>query len=221
MYHNSIISARTCDTRCVRQGCCDRERRSDAERRRSCPAIVRSVGAQIADYARAGFCNRPCRRKPREKRAARNTGDDRYRQSADFIPAWLYDKVFAAVDAVALQTTWKRTPEKIDFIQETEELRGLDKGNLYCRGAVVLRPPADAYPVDTYWMYPHRDDVIQRNKDCVNKIADFRSSFGNRLAGAPLGPEANCLPTPSVTSRAACSGTPKPATSLTAPSSRR
>ena len=36
---------------------------------------------------------------------------------------------------------------------------------------------------DTYWMYPHRDEVIQRNMDCVNKIVDFCSLIGRRIAG--------------------------------------
>lgn len=36
---------------------------------------------------------------------------------------------------------------------------------------------------DTYWMYPHRDDVIQKNMDCVNKIIDFCGLIGRRIAG--------------------------------------
>ena len=216
--------------------------------------------------------------------------------------AEIFDKVFAEVDAITLQATWKRTPDKkIDFIQETEELLELGGGNRYCQGAVVLWPPTDSYPLDyarsvqdgirfmeknnvkpihklrgtyhvrkmdrilvqpgiitqmplvlvhdmghpfgwpldqdpwmpidmitsimqtkqrmpkdsvigvysggrnwmpitmtailagvdlvrvgiedTYWMYPHRDDVIQKNMDCVNKIIDFCGLIGRRIAG--------------------------------------
>ena len=36
---------------------------------------------------------------------------------------------------------------------------------------------------DVYWMYPHRDDVIQTNMACVQKILDFCSLIGRRIAG--------------------------------------
>lgn len=35
---------------------------------------------------------------------------------------------------------------------------------------------------DMYWMYPHRDDVIQRNIDIVNKVVDFCKIVGRPLA---------------------------------------
>jgi uncharacterized protein (DUF849 family) len=35
---------------------------------------------------------------------------------------------------------------------------------------------------DCYWMYAHRDDVIQRNIDAVNKITDFCKLIGRRVA---------------------------------------
>lgn len=35
---------------------------------------------------------------------------------------------------------------------------------------------------DTYWMYPHLDEVIQRNIDCVQKIIDFCRLIGRKVA---------------------------------------
>lgn len=37
---------------------------------------------------------------------------------------------------------------------------------------------------DFYWMYPHRDEVIQRNIDCIRKITDFCDLIGRELADA-------------------------------------
>ncbi len=36
---------------------------------------------------------------------------------------------------------------------------------------------------DYYWMYPHRDEVIQENIDVVNKIIDFCNLIGREVAG--------------------------------------
>ena len=36
---------------------------------------------------------------------------------------------------------------------------------------------------DVYWMYPHRDEVIQSNMACVEKIVDFCSLIGRRIVG--------------------------------------
>lgn len=36
---------------------------------------------------------------------------------------------------------------------------------------------------DIYWMYPHKDEVIQRNIDAVKKITDFCNLIGRRIAG--------------------------------------
>lgn len=35
---------------------------------------------------------------------------------------------------------------------------------------------------DCYWMYPHRDEVLQENIDCVNKILDFCELVGRPVA---------------------------------------
>jgi uncharacterized protein (DUF849 family) len=35
---------------------------------------------------------------------------------------------------------------------------------------------------DYYWMYPHRDEVIQENMDVVNKIVDFCDIIGREIA---------------------------------------
>lgn len=35
---------------------------------------------------------------------------------------------------------------------------------------------------DCYWMYPHKDEVIRKNIDCVNKIIEFCQTIGRRLA---------------------------------------
>ena len=35
---------------------------------------------------------------------------------------------------------------------------------------------------DAYWMYPHKDEVIQKNIDCVNKIVDFCRLIGREIA---------------------------------------
>lgn len=35
---------------------------------------------------------------------------------------------------------------------------------------------------DFYWMYPHRDEVIQHNIDCVNKIAGICDILGREIA---------------------------------------
>ncbi len=35
---------------------------------------------------------------------------------------------------------------------------------------------------DCYWMYPHRDEVIQRNIDAVNRIVTFCNLIGRKLA---------------------------------------
>ena len=35
---------------------------------------------------------------------------------------------------------------------------------------------------DYYWMYPHKDEVIQRNVDVVNKIIDFCEILGREVA---------------------------------------
>ena len=35
---------------------------------------------------------------------------------------------------------------------------------------------------DYYWMYPHKDEVIQRNTDVVNKIIDFCEILGREVA---------------------------------------
>lgn len=35
---------------------------------------------------------------------------------------------------------------------------------------------------DCYWMYPHRDEVIQRNIDVVNKIMDVARIVGREVA---------------------------------------
>ncbi|PSQ50966.1 hypothetical protein BRD15_00315 [Halobacteriales archaeon SW_6_65_15] len=35
---------------------------------------------------------------------------------------------------------------------------------------------------DYYWMYPHKDEVIQRNMDVVNKIIDFCEILGREVA---------------------------------------
>ena len=36
---------------------------------------------------------------------------------------------------------------------------------------------------DCYWMYPHKDEVIQKNIDAVKKIVDFCNLIGRRIAG--------------------------------------
>ncbi len=35
---------------------------------------------------------------------------------------------------------------------------------------------------DVYWMYPHRDEVIQSNRECVQKVVDFCQLIGRRIA---------------------------------------
>ena len=35
---------------------------------------------------------------------------------------------------------------------------------------------------DFYWMYPHRDEIIQENIDCVRKITQFCDLIGRELA---------------------------------------
>jgi uncharacterized protein (DUF849 family) len=35
---------------------------------------------------------------------------------------------------------------------------------------------------DYYWMYPHRDEVIQRNMDIVDKITGFCDIVGREVA---------------------------------------
>jgi len=35
---------------------------------------------------------------------------------------------------------------------------------------------------DIYWMYPHRNEVIQKNIDCVNKITEFCNTIGRPIA---------------------------------------
>jgi 3-keto-5-aminohexanoate cleavage enzyme len=35
---------------------------------------------------------------------------------------------------------------------------------------------------DAYWMYPHKDEVIQKNIDCVNKIVEFCKLIGREIA---------------------------------------
>lgn len=35
---------------------------------------------------------------------------------------------------------------------------------------------------DAYWMYPHEDEVIQRNMDCVRKVTDFCRIIGRKVA---------------------------------------
>jgi len=37
---------------------------------------------------------------------------------------------------------------------------------------------------DCYWMYPHRDEVIQKNMDSVNKIIEFCNLIGREVANA-------------------------------------
>lgn len=37
---------------------------------------------------------------------------------------------------------------------------------------------------DVYWMYPHKDEVIQRNIDTVKKIVDFCDLIGRKIANA-------------------------------------
>jgi len=36
---------------------------------------------------------------------------------------------------------------------------------------------------DYYWMYPHKDEVIHSNLECIKKIVDFCGLIGRRLAG--------------------------------------
>lgn len=45
-------------------------------------------------------------------------------------------------------------------------------------GADIVRVGAE----DTYWTYPHRDDVIQRNAEVVRKVATIAKELGREIA---------------------------------------
>lgn len=61
--------------------------------------------------------------------------------------AQVYDRIFAEVDAITIQHTWKPIADgTIDYIEDAKAMVELGKGNRYCQGAVVLWPPANSYP---------------------------------------------------------------------------
>lgn len=35
---------------------------------------------------------------------------------------------------------------------------------------------------DTYWMYPHKDEIVQSNVECIKKVVDFCNLIGRRVA---------------------------------------
>lgn len=36
---------------------------------------------------------------------------------------------------------------------------------------------------DLYWMYPHRDEIIQENIECIRKVTQFCELIGREVAG--------------------------------------
>jgi uncharacterized protein (DUF849 family) len=61
--------------------------------------------------------------------------------------ARIYDDVLKEVDVVSCQHTWFITPDgRIDYVSDARRLLEMGGGNRYVQSAVVLWPPADAYP---------------------------------------------------------------------------
>ncbi len=69
----------------------------------------------------------------------------------DNLLSQILDRVFAKVDAVALSHTftWERGwPTRPGYIEGTQRLLELGKGNKYCQAACMLWPPSDSYPAE-------------------------------------------------------------------------
>jgi len=92
----------------------------------------------------------------------------------------VYDRVFQKTDAITLQHTWERTEDnEITYVgSHGKELLELGKGNRYCQGAVVLWPPADAYPPEYTKAVQEGVQFLEENN--IKPIHKLRNYYGVR-----------------------------------------
>lgn len=92
----------------------------------------------------------------------------------------VYDKIFEEVDAISIQHNWERTEDgEVDYTGSlAHDLLSLGNGNRYCQGAVVLWPPADAYP-PKYTKYV-QEGIKYMEKHEIKPIHKLRSYYSVR-----------------------------------------
>ena len=92
----------------------------------------------------------------------------------------VYDKIFEQADVISLQHTWQRTEKgEVEYVGSfAKEMIKAGNGNRYCQGAVVLWPPADAYPPQ-YIKYVQAGIRFMEEHD-IKPIHKLRSSYGVR-----------------------------------------
>ena len=90
--------------------------------------------------------------------------------------AEIYSGVFHQVDAIPLETTYKRAPDgSADYVSLAQELLDLGRGNRYCQGAVVMWPPGNSYPPN--YAKSVQETIRYMETHNIKPIHKLRSSY--------------------------------------------